>query len=675
MSTWIWDAFHRQTPNQLLLLRRIVTCDDALVAGELHVAARGSFRVWVDGAFVAHHDVQSSSPGDDAVRVDLAPALTGRRQVEVVVGVHLLGIATHHEPRALGGLWAEGRLTDASGATHPIDTDTVWQTAVPPGWRQGTQQAAWSTGFTEWSDRTLDDEHLGWAGAVPYPDDQCPQPYDRPVQEHSVDLEPHLQHVGHVPTAAWAGLALDTPDRAAALVAAGRIRLPGPPTDGAAGFVQYRLPHQLVGFLTLTVEAPATTVLDVVMGEATDAFGWPTATRQGIAAVDTVVVPAGRTVHRFWHRRSFRELAVVVRSAAVTVTAEFASVTADRPNPVFVADDDRYSRMHAVSTATVRVGRQDLYEDCPLREGGHYVADARLQALFDLTTTGVADTSRRSLRQFAGTQDPDGMIPALSPSGTHHRIPDFSLQWVCHLDEHVRLTGDDALLAELELALDRTTAWADGRWRNGRFDADEPGWWAFIDWWDFTAEARSAAMDAQYAAALRSACALADRAGRPQRAAQHRARLDEALRSLTGRLHHPHAAAILACALDTADARRLVDTTVFEGFVPETGYFAFALCRALVALGAPTAARHRLDEHWGRMLDAGAGTWWERWSPDAGDDDQSLCHPWSAGPVLLLPMLACGVDPLARSEGDARFAPVLHGVHAALHTPWGVVTT
>jgi hypothetical protein len=84
------------------------------------------------------------------------------------------------------------------------------------------------------------------------------------------------------------------------------------------------------------------------------------------------------------------------------------------------------------------------------------------------------------------------------------------------------------------------------------------------------------------------------------------------------------------------------------------------------------------------MLDAGAGTWWEQWSPTwepGPPDGASLCHPWSAAPAVLLPMLALGVDPFVREATDMRFAPEesarvsAPGVVAELHTPWGLVGT
>jgi len=90
---------------------------------------------------------------------------------------------------------------------------------------------------------------------------------------------------------------------------------------------------------------------------------------------------------------------------------------------------------------------------------------------------------------------------------------------------------------------------------------------------------------------------------------------------------------------------------------------------ARTQMGEPAAARARLAEVWGAMLDRGATTFWEGYSPsEKGDDSyafygrpygKSLCHAWGAGPVVLLPQLILGLRPTA--DGWKRFtvAPIL----------------
>jgi hypothetical protein len=677
VSAWIWDAFHRETPNQLLLFRRVLRSASPIDSGWIDVATPGSFRVWVNGEIVAHHDMQHVNAPPEAVRVDLSDALAGRTRATIVVGAYSLGIGTHHRRRSLGGLWMHGAARASDDEELSLDSSSEWHVRVPPSWRQNTPQMVWSAGYTEWSDRTLDTgfDDDGWGAAVEYPGEDAPSLGERDVVETLVRLTDHVAETGTVTPHARAEL---DADRATACAALGTIRHnPG----GDSRYVLIHLPHQLVGFLEVEVTTAIGATVDVLMGERTDDTGWPTCIRQGILAVDTVVVSEGRTRHRFWHRRTFQALAIVVHGDPdAAIEPCFRSITTSRPQALYATDDDRSMRMHAVSAATVAVGRQDLYEDCPLREGGHYVADARIQAMFDLATTGVATTARRSVLAFAAGQDPDGMLPALWPSGTRHRIPDFALQWPCYLDEVVRFTGDDSLLAEAHPALLRLIGWANRRWTESGFATDEPGWWTFIDWYEFTPAELQAAVDAQYAVMLESSAALAARGGDTALAERLRHRRDEVLARFASGVRFPHAATILLCGLPRATAVPLVGPaggSVLDKLAVETGYFAFHVFRALIALGDVAGAAALLESYWGGMLDAGAGTWWERYSPRrevVESSQSSLCHPWSAGPIVALPMLALGIDPFARSESDARFAPAVgYEAAAMLHTPWGVV--
>lgn len=651
-GAWIWDAFHRETPNQLLRFRRVLGLERPAVSGTIAVAARGAFRVAVDGVLVAHHDVQSSVPGAESVDVDLTPALAGRSgRVVITIGVLLLGIGTHHQARALGGLFVTGSVRDADGREYALDSSAGWESTTPPPWRQAAPQSVWSAGHTEWSDRT-EEEDGGWGAAVVYPDEQVPVRYDRRVVETPVDLLPSRIEHGTVTDVGGGHVG-----RAAECVALGRRRIPGGigGIGGDGGYDLVLLPSEHVGFVELDVEADEPTTIDVITGETVDDSGWPAATRQGIAAIDTVVVPAGRTVHRFWNRRAFRSLAVIARPAAVRVRAlTMHAVTAARPAASFRTGVERWDEMLAVSERTAAIGRQDHYEDCPLREGGHYVADARVQAILDVLTTGATDLAHRSVRQFAAAQDPDGMIPALSPSGTHHRIPDFALQWVSYLEDVLRLTGDDALAAELLPAVVRTIDWATAHVdeSTGHLDVDEPGWWPFIDWYDFGPEALTAALDAQYLVAVQAAADLCARAGDTARAAEYRARVQALLNGMTP-TGHPHAAVILLTGLPPEDARHVVAPDALDGFRVETGYFAFWLALAHLARGRADLAEQLVEDYWGSMLDAGATTWWERWSPErevVESTGSSLCHPWSAGPLVLIPILVTGENRLARTR-------------------------
>jgi hypothetical protein len=62
-------------------------------------------------------------------------------------------------------------------------------------------------------------------------------------------------------------------------------------------------------------------------------------------------------------------------------------------------------------------------------------------------------------------------------------------------------------------------------------------------------------------------------------------------------------------------------------------YFYFYFLPALRRAGLETEALELIKREWKPMLDAGATTTWEGF---AGDDKDTLCHPWSTAPFLFL---------------------------------------
>jgi hypothetical protein len=107
---------------------------------------------------------------------------------------------------------------------------------------------------------------------------------------------------------------------------------------------------------------------------------------------------------------------------------------------------------------------------------------------------------------------------------------------------------------------------------------------------------------------------------------------------------------------DDRGVRDLLLSTERAGTPFMTGF----LLRALIEVGEPEAAVHRIHDLWGGMLDAGARSFWEEFGDDGAPYamyerpfGKSLCHAWSSGPAALLPDAVLGLRPLA--DGWSRF--------------------
>jgi hypothetical protein len=64
-----------------------------------------------------------------------------------------------------------------------------------------------------------------------------------------------------------------------------------------------------------------------------------------------------------------------------------------------------------------------------------------------------------------------------------------------------------------------------------------------------------------------------------------------------------------------------------------TPYFHFYFLWALRKVGMEQEALDLIKKEWGPMIDAGSSTTWECF---AGEERDSLCHPWSTAPFLFL---------------------------------------
>jgi hypothetical protein len=94
----------------------------------------------------------------------------------------------------------------------------------------------------------------------------------------------------------------------------------------------------------------------------------------------------------------------------------------------------------------------------------------------------------------------------------------------------------------------------------------------------------------------------------------------------------------------------LLDKIVFRGD-PQSAqngpYLWYFLLEVLSRCARFDEALHIVREKWGAMVRAGATTAWETF---AGDELDSLCHPWSAAPALWLMKHADRIHP--GSKGD-----------------------
>jgi alpha-L-rhamnosidase len=392
-----------------------------------------------------------------------------------------------------------------------------------------------------------------------------------------------------------------------------------------------------------------------------------------------------------------------VTPASATAVTVRASV---RPAPRrggFACDDPALTAIWSTAAYTLRSCMQTFLIDGIKRDRMPWIGDHALGVLTNAFTFADGAIVRDTLTALGRPR-----------GGYINGIADYSLWWVISQGLYQRYFDDtDHLAREAERIEDFLTdlaghAGPDGVFRPAdlpdAFEQAGPGS-LFLDWGvTLRADADAVAVQMLWLAALRaggSVLAKADHPGAPRWKALadilHETLLDRAWDAGSGHWReyldsdgaptaYPNFLATLAgIRPPVADAESVRIAPAIEASVTGTPFMrAFAML-GLGRLGRREGAVAEVRRLWGRMLDAGAATFWEEFDDSAESPyemygrpfGKSLCHAWSAGPAVLLPQLVLGLEPLADGWAEFVVAPQLGELGwagAVVPTPHGDIT-
>jgi alpha-L-rhamnosidase len=334
----------------------------------------------------------------------------------------------------------------------------------------------------------------------------------------------------------------------------------------------------------------------------------------------------------------------------------------------FASSDALLNSIWQVGVESLRANMTDAYTDTPWRERGQWWADAMISFQVNRAAFGDLALLRRGLRQMADAIDEDGHPTALAPNGTGTMMLDFGMQWIEGLHLYWTLSGDLALVEELYPAAERLTGFlATYEGGSGLMDVPPAHWSqsALIDWPAVSSRSgESTALNAQYAAILRQmgqmAEALGD-AGQAQGYFDRSTAVEEAINAflflpdqgcyaasrLDGELlaSSPHAQA-WALRYDVVPPERRKSTThvliqQLSPFFDADGWAViemlgmYGALEALTGTGRTLEALDLIRDQYGNLLDQGATTWWELFTPNQGRG-HSLSHAWGGSPTWFL---------------------------------------
>lgn len=328
----------------------------------------------------------------------------------------------------------------------------------------------------------------------------------------------------------------------------------------------------------------------------------------------------------------------------------------------FSAEDAELQTIYDTAVYTLRCCMHEHYEDCPWREQALYTMDSRNQMLcgYYAFEDGNQAYARHNLVLISKSLHPDGLLAICAPSGKDFPIPFFSLVYVMQVYEYIRYTGDRSVLNEVGSTVDAImqtfASKIDG---SGLIPSFPYPYWNFYEWaqeshndWqigrtqaDGHTESYDLILNCMYVYALGFYGKLM---GKPIDVKTIKESIRNmfyhdgvyVLSTLTEKYSQlGNALAVLIGLGDKDLAERILAD---KNMIPATLSMKTFIYDALLSLGKDYNAYIITDirKVWGKMLKAGATTFWETEKGESDFDGAgSLCHGWSAIPIYYLHLL------------------------------------
>ncbi len=316
----------------------------------------------------------------------------------------------------------------------------------------------------------------------------------------------------------------------------------------------------------------------------------------------------------------------------------------------------------------------ETYMDCPYYEQMMYIGDSRLEALTAYTMMSDARPAAKSLRVFARSQQPNGIICSHYPSRSYQTIPSFSFIYILMMHDFLLWRNQPEIVREL-LPTARLIVEGYRKFlKNGLLAVPK---WNFIDWvdcWDNGVSPEpegGCTLNWLFVLALQKMAEIEEYFGHSSEPYQEYA---EALTSAIKRTYYNHERCLYAesrdlkhysehaqlIALLAAPAPELREAFAkAKDLPPASIYFSYYYLEACYQQQLPELFAARLDK-WFQLEGQGLKT-----LPENFENPRSDCHAWSSHPLHHYFASLLGIRPAAFGFAKIRIAP-LAGVYPHL---------
>jgi len=723
-SQWMWVGDNRfDLPNVHMHARRVFELTTVPKLAELRVTADARYRLSVNGEPVCRgpaRGYQAQWPFD---RVDVTSLLRTGRNV-IAIHAHSLGVGT------FGYVHAGASALIVAGTIGPVNlaSGAEWRVRRAPELRRTLYRVSLQLGFQEhivgdrvddWT--SLDFDDASWdkpkcqiVGGMPWHDfsergvPMMREGWSTPkLRTHSAsgtapaipsdDENPTLAYLRDAPV--WTAAKADLVQRNGWA----EVTIPA----GSLSAVNLDFATEEVGSFVVEVDGGQVgTVLDLLVTEGIDAkgpvFHPPSHCCEGAFAA-RVHLRAGTTRFTQFDHWGFRHVVLVARHALRALTVRIKLRTCLYPleaSAPLRTSDAMVDRIWDMCVRTQQCCSLDAYVDCPWREQAQWWGDARVQAANTFVMSADHRLLERGIRSIAGMEVPNGLTYGHAPTIAHSCIlPDFTLTWMSTLHDHWRQTGDLSLFREQLPRVRRALEYFRGKLARtgpakGLLPYDER-YWLFLDWCPIFKGGYPTLYNLYYIQALRHVAELCEKIG--EKAEATRLRRDE--KAAISAVRRLQTRGVFAGGRDwqgklvAQDSAHCDALAYLLGLVPKqnqvlierlknlvarevhekdpmrpSAFFMHYILSALDQAGEREAALSCMRRWWGTMVERGLATCEENWFNPAGAG--SLCHAWSAHPIVHLTRILLGV----RQDGVQWKSVVIEPLFTLDHATGSVAT-
>jgi alpha-L-rhamnosidase len=391
-----------------------------------------------------------------------------------------------------GGFVLEGELVDRSGAVlSDLQTDAQWRVAVDHGHRFQNENTTFEgyLGYFEhrvsalvpagWNTVEFDDS--AWPAAlvlfkaerhenrrdpaspyglmprmIPMLEEGAPAPFPDAYVTGGGAVSPAWQKL----LSAGAPLTLSPGEKVDLVLDMGVLTTAFPQltvAGGAGSSVRLtyaealRLPWNTPGAKLLGKQQSLANLASHFADEST---GWTFDRRGKVTGWCDLWEPSGRAeTFEPLHWRAFRYvgLQITVGREPLTLQAVRQRFTAYpyRVAATFASSDPALDKIWSVGLHTMRMCSHETFEDCPHYEQMQYAGDTMITSKLAMFTTGDYALSRQALYQFDWSRLSDGLTQARFPSRLVQVIPAWSIHWITNIKDYFLCTGDRATVSDL----------------------------------------------------------------------------------------------------------------------------------------------------------------------------------------------------------------------------------